>query len=128
MAYPDRMDRKHEVAGHLDDEWLSDLDRVCRHLGISREEAVTSAILRFVNDESHVFPNDFDHLPRYVSPDPLAQAVDQAEENLAVAYENFLRPARDQADAGETISHEDLMAELKQLDDAALAERRKHAA
>lgn len=120
------MDRPHVVTGALDDETLALLDRLAEHFGCTREHLVTTAVIRFVDEESRIFPGEFDHLPPYVSDDPKQMALTEAEAAVADAWRALIEEGEEAIKRGDLISHEDLMAELRALDNAAL--RKKNAA
>ena len=119
------MDGTHEVSGHLDDDGLADLDKVCAHLGLSREDAVTTAVLRFVGAELPVDPY-FERIQRqhpYVETDLDAIRLNTALTAADSALGDMI--ARGEADiaAGRTFRHEDVMEELRRLDEDALAKK-----
>jgi len=117
------MDLPHRVIAALDDETMQDLERLAAHFGCSVEHLATTALMRFVNEESRLFPTEFDDLPAYESPDPLVQALYEANRKAAEAFAAFIKPAEEAAERGELIPHEELMAQLRALDEEARAKR-----
>lgn len=113
------MDRPHVVTGALDDETLALLDRLAEHFGCTREHLVATAVMRFVAEESRIFPGEFDHLPPCVSDDPRMIALDAAEAAVADAWRALAEEGEDAIERGDFVAHEDLMAELRGLDDRA---------
>lgn len=109
-AYRHAMDREHQVTGHLDDQWLADLDRVCEHLGITRDHAVTTAVLRFVDQESRDFPSEWDDLPGYRTPEIDWESVDKA----TASFDAFLQRGQDDLDAGRTVPHEEVVRMMRE--------------
>ncbi len=63
------MDLPRQAIAALDDETMQDLERLSNHLGCSVEHLPTTALMRFVNEESRTFPSEFDHLPAYRRPE-----------------------------------------------------------
>lgn len=104
------MDKPHLVTAPLADATLVDLDRLAAHFGCTREHLVTTAVMRFVDEESRIFPGEFDDRPPYVSDDPLEQVLRAAEEKAIEAMDAFLKESIEQADRGELISQEDMEA------------------
>lgn len=117
------MDLPHVVTGALDDETLALLDRLAAHFGCTRERLVTTAVTRFVDEESRIFPGEFDHLPPYVSDDPRMIALDEAEATGADAGRALADEGGAAIKRGDFVAHEDLMAELRALDNAARRKR-----
>lgn len=108
----------------VDAETLADLGRLAEHMNCSLDHLVTTAVLRFVNDEiGAITPDEFAHLPPYVEKEPIARALNEAESEARVAMRAFLKVGEDAIERGDVISHEDLMAELHMLDDEASARR-----
>lgn len=107
------MSKSRKITATLDSEWLADLDRLAALWECSREDVVTTAVLRFVNEEVGRLPPDPDdplaNLPPYVETDPLAIALNEAEQKAAEALDAYVKVGEDAADRGETISHEVMM-------------------
>lgn len=103
----------------LDAETLADLRRLAEHMDCSVDHLVTSAVLRFVNEEiGTVTPDEFAHLPAPPRDPSLDwEAIDRAQ----ASFHAWLKEGEDDLASGNVISHQDLMAELKQLDDRAVA-------
>jgi hypothetical protein len=117
MPYHHGMSKRHKITAELDPQMLVDLERLCVHLGASREQLVTNAILRFVQEELRHLPGDSTDcadLPPYVETDPLAAALNDAEGNAAEALRAYLKPAEDDIQAGRLIDHEDFMREMRE--------------
>ena len=125
---------KHEaITATVDDETLADLRKLAEHMNCSVDQLVTTAVLRFVNEEiDAITPDEWEDLPPYLPTEPTARALHDAREAAHRALLAFLGEGEDDIANGRVISHEDLMAELRQLDDEALAKKRasaeKHAA
>ena len=125
---------KHEaVTAAIDDETFADLRRLAEHMDCTVDHLVATAVYRFVNDEIRaITPDEFAHIPRYVPEEPTARTLYDAEEVAHQALLAFLKEGEDDIANGRVVSHEDLVAELKQLDDEALADKKasakKHAA
>jgi predicted transcriptional regulator len=103
------MGKSHKVAAALDADTLADLDRLAAKWGCTREHIATTAVLRFLNEETRHWPGEFDNLPPYVETDPLAIALNEAEQKAADALDAFVSVGEEAADRGETISHEDIV-------------------
>ena len=104
------MDLPHQITGRLDDDTLRDLEQLAVHFDCSLEHLVTTAVMRFVNEESRIFPGEFDDLPAYISPDPLARQLDEASRQAHEALMAYLKPAIESADRGDLISQEEMEA------------------
>ena len=116
---------KHEaISAAVDSETLADLQRLAEHMDCSVDHLVTTAVLRFVNEEiGAITPDEFAGLPDYVPTEPTARALYNAKEAAHRALLAFLKEGEDDIANGRVISHEDLIAELRSLDDEALAKR-----
>lgn len=111
MPYAVRMSKPTAVAVDLDEKTLAELDRLCAHLGRTREHLVMTAILRFVGEEIGAITEDeFADLPPYRSPDLDWEAIDKAN----ASFHAFLQAGIDDLDAGRVVSHEELMRELRE--------------
>jgi len=108
------MDYPHQVAGRLDEGTYRDLERLAAQFSCTVEHLVTTAVMRFVSEESRALPNEVTDLPGYRDPNPLAKEVDEAERKLAEAWAAYLKPAEDDIAAGRLIDHEDVMRELRE--------------
>ncbi len=110
----------------LDEADVADFDRLAAEWECTREQLVASAVLRFLSEETRHWPTKFDDLPPFVETDPLTIALNEAQDEAQAAMRAFLKVGEDTIARGGTISHEDLMAELRGLDEQARA--RKNAA
>ncbi len=111
------MSKQQLTSAPLDDADVAGLDRLCEHLGVSREHLVATAILRFVREEMRELPDSDSegvHFPPYVETDPLTLALNEAEENAAEALRAYLKPGEDDIAAGRLIDHEDFMREMRE--------------
>lgn len=112
MPYYLGMSNSHTVTAKVDNETLAGLERVAAHCERDIEHVVTTAVLRFVNEELRHLPLDpddpFANLPPYVDPDPLAQALSEAERKAIEAMHAYLKVGDDAADRGETYSQEEM--------------------
>lgn len=90
------------------------LDRLAAHFGCTRDHLVATAVMRFVDEESRIFPGEFDHLPPYEDPEPLAKNLAEAERRVAEAWSAYLKPAEDDIEAGRMVDHKDSMRELRE--------------
>lgn len=121
------MSKSQKVTAPLDSDSLADLDRLAAHMECTREQLVAAAVDRFIAEESRFLPPHPDdplaNLPPYVETDPLAIALNEAERKAAEAMAAFLKAGEDAIARGDVISHDDLMAELKALDEQARARK-----
>lgn len=103
---------KHQaVAAALDAETLSDLERLAEHMDCSVEHLVTTAVLRFVNEEIRaITPDEFAHLPGYRTPELDWKAIDKGQ----ASFDAFIQAGIDDLDAGRTFSHEEVMREMRE--------------
>ncbi len=120
------MSKQQLTSEPLDEESVADLDKLAAEWGCTREHLVATAVLRFLGEKTRHWPTEFDELPPFEETDPLAIALNEAEEKARDAMRAFLKVGEDAIARGDTISHEDLMAELRGLDER--AEARKNAA
>lgn len=114
---------KHEaITAAVDSETLADLQRLAEHMNCSVDHLVATAVLRFVGEEiGAITPDEFAHLPPYVETEPTACALNEAEGKARAAMRAFLKVGEDAIQRGDTVSHEDLMAELRRLDEDAVS-------
>jgi len=98
----------------LDDETVADLDKLAAERGCTREHLVATAVLRFVSEETRHWPTEADDLPAYVETDPLAIALNEAEDKVREAFEAFVQPAEDDITAGRLVEHADFMREMRE--------------
>jgi predicted transcriptional regulator len=112
------MGKSEAVTATLDAETLADLRRLAEHMNCSVDHLVTSAVLRFVDDELGALPPDkddpFTGLPPYEDPSVEGRALSEAEAAHAAAFKAFIQVGEDAIARGDVISHEDLMAELRE--------------
>ena len=113
------MGKSEAVTAALDAETLADLRRLAAHMNCSVDHLVTTAVVRFVNEEiGAVEPDPFAHLPAPSrNPSLDWEAIDKAQ----ASFHAWLKEGEDDLASGNVVSHEDLMAELKGLDDRAVA-------
>ena len=106
---------KHQaVTAALDTETLSDLQRLASHMNCSVDHLVTTAVLRFVNDEiGAITPDEFAHLPPFVSTDPTSRALAEAQERYDAAFDAFVQVGEDDLAAGRSYSQEEVEAMFK---------------
>jgi predicted transcriptional regulator len=112
MPYNRAMSKRAKVAAELDEETLAGLDRIAADWDVSREHVLATAVLRFVDEELTRLPLDPDDplakLPPYVETDPLAIALSEAEDKAREAFDAYMKAGEDAADAGDTISQEEM--------------------
>jgi hypothetical protein len=65
-------------------------------------------------EETRHWPTASDDLPAYVETDPLAIALNEAEDKAREAFEAFVRPAEDDITAGRLVEHADFMREMRE--------------
>ncbi len=105
------MSKQQLTSASLDDADVADLDRLCAHLGASRKHLVATAILRFVHEEMRRLPDygsEWAHLPPYIETDPLAIALNEAEDDAADALRAFLQVGEDDIERGDVITQEEM--------------------
>jgi predicted transcriptional regulator len=102
------------IAAGVDEETLTDLRQLAERFGCTVEHLVTTAVVRFVNEERATTSGDFDGLPPYVDPDPLARNLADAERRTVEAWRAYLQPALDDLEAGRTVDHEELMQQMRE--------------
>jgi predicted transcriptional regulator len=102
------------IAAGVDEETLSGLRQLAERFDCSVEHLVATAVLRFVSEESGASSGDFDGLPPYVDPDPLARNLEDAERRTVEAWKAYLQPALDDLKAGRTVDHEELMRQMRE--------------
>lgn len=105
------MGKSEAVTAALDAEALADLKRLAEHMDCSIDHLVTTAVLRFVNDEiGAITPDEFAHLPTPPRDPSLDwDAIDKARASLSA----WLKEGEDAIERGDIISHEDLMAGMR---------------
>jgi len=124
MPYDRPMSKRRNVGASLDAETLGALDRLAEHFGCSREHLVATAVMRFINDEIDAITEDpFADIPPYRTPQLDWEAIDKASASLRA----FLKVGEDAIERGDVVSHDVVMAELKALDDEALAKKKRAA-
>jgi predicted transcriptional regulator len=102
------------ITAGVDEATLADLQQLAERSGCTVEHLVTTAILRFVEEEWAVLPAELDGLPPYVDPDPLARALNEANGHAVEALRAYLQPALDDIEAGRTIPHEEVMRRMRE--------------
>lgn len=102
------------IASGVDEETLADLRQLAERFDCTVEHLVTTAVMRFVNEERAGPSDDFDGLPPYVDPDPLARNLTDAERRAVEAWKAYLQPALDDLEAGRTVDHGDLMRQMRE--------------
>lgn len=106
----------------IDPELRGELVELAERWKVDLDHVVTTALLRLVNDEAR--PDAvLDSLPM-PSPQPGLEVLDEA----ALALRRFIQVGIDSLETEPTIDHDDLMAELRHRDDAALSVKKKSAA
>jgi predicted transcriptional regulator len=108
MPYNSRMGKSHDLIARIDADTSADLDRLAAEWNCTREQIATTAILRFLDEETRHWPTEFDDLPAYVETDPLAVALNEAEQKAAEALHAYLKVGEDAAERGELISQEEM--------------------
>lgn len=102
------------IAAGVDEETLTGLRQLAERFGCTVEHLVATAVLRFVNEEGGASSRDFDGLPPYVDPDPLARNLEDAERRTVEAWRAYLQPALDDLEAGKTVDHDELMRQMRE--------------
>ena len=113
MPYNQAMSNSEQVSAALDAASLADLDKLAAEWGCTREKIATTAVLRFLSEETRHWPTEFDNLPPFVETDPLAVALNEAQDRAAEAFAAFMKPAEDDIAAGRFVEHEDFMREMR---------------
>lgn len=106
-----KLDR--DLTAKIDAETLAGLERLAARFDCTVEHLVTTAILRFIDDESRDVPEVIANLPPYFSPDPLTRALDEAQARHAEAFRAFIQPGLDAADRGDLIPHEEVFDRIR---------------
>lgn len=107
------MTKTSAITAKVDAETLSELRLLAKRFGCSIEHLVSTAVLRFVDQEAAPSVEGED-LPPYVDPDPLARDLQHAELRAAEALRAYLQPALDDAEAGRTIDHDEVMRRMRE--------------
>jgi len=103
------MGKPEAVTAAIDAETLADLKRLAAHMDCSIDHLVTTAVLRFVNEEiGAITPDEFAHIPPYRDQSPTGQALDEAEDRAAEALEAFLKVGEDDLTAGRVHTQEEV--------------------
>jgi predicted transcriptional regulator len=118
MPYNRAMSKRAKVAVEIDEETLAGLDRIAADWGVTREHVLAAAVLRFVAEELSRLPREPDDplgkLPPYVETDPLAIALNEAEDEAREAFDAYMKPAEDDIEAGRVIDHEEFVREMRE--------------
>lgn len=106
----------------IDPSVHAELSEIAARWNVELDHVVATALMRFVADEAPVDETfaDFPLPP----PQPGLEVLDDA----AAALRRFIQDGIDSIERGEFVEHDDLMAELKQRDDAALKSKKQRAA
>lgn len=108
------MSKAHPVTGEVPAEYHADLLRLAERWNVPVDHLVTTAVVRFVAEESRVlYKDEFADLPHYEDPSPTARALAEAQAKVREALDAYVKEGTDAIERGEVISHEDLMAELR---------------
>jgi len=108
------MGKQEAISAAIDAETLDDLERLAKHMDCSVDHLVTTAVLRFVGEEIRaIMPDEFPHIPRYVSTDPTTRALDDAQERYDAAFNAFVQVGEDDLIAGRSYSQEEVEAMFK---------------
>lgn len=102
------------ITAGVDPATLAALEQLAERFGCTVERLVTTAVLRFVNEEHRVLPDELQGLPPYVDPDPLARNLNEANGQAIEAMWAYLQPARDDLEAGWTIPHDEVMRRMRE--------------
>jgi predicted transcriptional regulator len=102
------------IAASVDEETLTGLGQLAERFDCTVEHLVATALLRFVNEESGASPGDFDGLPPYADPDPLARNLEDAERRTVEAWKAYLQPALDDLEAGRIVDHDELVRQMRE--------------
>lgn len=105
------MGKQEAVTAAVDAETLDALQRLAEHMNSSVDHLVTTAILRFVNDEiGAITPDEFAGIRGYRAPELDWEAIDKGQ----ASFNAFLQAGIDDLDAGRTFSHEEVMREMRE--------------
>lgn len=101
---------KHEaINATVDDETFADLQKLAEHMNCSVDYLVATAVYRFVGEEiGAITPDEWAHIPPYVSTEPTARALHEAESKAHTAMRAFLKVGEDAVERGETHSQEEM--------------------
>lgn len=103
------MGKQEAISAAVDAETLGDLRRLAEHMNCSIDHLVTTAVLRFVGEEmGAITPDEFAHIPPFVSTDPTSRALHDAEHEARVAMRAFLKVGEDAVERGEVFSQEEM--------------------
>jgi predicted transcriptional regulator len=102
------------ITASLDEATLANLQQLAERFGCTVEHLVTTAVLRFVDDEGAGLAEDLGELPPYVDSDPLARAFSEANGRTIDALRAYLQPALDDLQAGRTTSHEEVVRRMRE--------------
>lgn len=108
------MDLTETVTARIDAQTRAALERLAERFGCAVDHLVATAVFRFVNEEDREVAQEFADLPPFVSPDPLARALDEAETRHREAFDAFIQPGLDDIAAGRVIDHDDFMREMRE--------------
>lgn len=110
MPYNGGMDKARIIETQIDARTFADLERLARRLDASIDHLITTAIMRFVDEEVGVFEEErLPGPPSFATLQPELAPLDDAAE----AMHAFLRKGLDDLEAGRVIPHEDVMRELR---------------
>jgi predicted transcriptional regulator len=102
------------ITASVDEATLANLQQLAEGFGCTVEHLVTTAVLRFVDEERAGSAEEAGELPPYVDSDPLARALTEANGRATDALRAYLQPALDDLDAGRSIPHEDVMRRMRE--------------
>jgi predicted transcriptional regulator len=105
---------KTAVTAGVDEETVAALAQLADRFGCTVEHLVITAVLRFVEEERQIEPDELGDLPPYVDPDPLARALNEANGRAIKALRAYLQPALDDLEGGRTVPHEDVMRRMRE--------------
>jgi predicted transcriptional regulator len=108
------MSKASVITATVDEATLADLQQLAEGSGCTVEHLVTTAVLRFVDEERTAVPDQLGELPPYVDSDPLARALGEAEGRAIDALKAYLQPALDDLEAGRSIPHEEVMRRMRE--------------
>ncbi len=107
------MSNSEQVAAALDPKSLADLDKLAAEWACTREHIATTALLRFLSEETRHWPTPFDQIPPPDDDEPTAVALSAAEDAYHEALEAFVQVGEDAIERGELYTHEEVMAFLR---------------
>jgi predicted transcriptional regulator len=102
------------ITASVDEATLATLGQLAEGFGCTVEQLVTTAVLRFVDEERAALPDDPGELPPYVESDPLARALGEANGRASDALRAYVQPALDDLEAGRSIPHEEVMRRMRE--------------